>query len=192
VDEHPSRVEVTGLLRRVESGEEELIDGLIPLVYNELRRIAAHRMKDERAGHSLLPTDLVHEAYLRMVVQKDACWRDRAHFFALASQAMRRVLVDHARRHAAAKRPGVHGKIPLEAAPQVGGETTTGEVLEIDEALSKLSAIDPRQARVVELRYFGGMTVNETAAALGVSEATVAREWRAARLWLRRELERGL
>lgn len=189
MENHRSRVEVTRLLRRVESGEDELIDELIPLVYDELRRIAGRQMQDERAGHSLLPTDLVHEAYLRMVVQKNAHWNDRAHFFALASQAMRRILVDHARRHAAAKRPGVQGKVPLDEAPQLGAEPDA-VLLEIDEALARLAELDPRQARVVEFRYFGGMTVRETAAALRVSEATVAREWRAARLWLRRELER--
>jgi len=188
LDNYPSRVEVTGLLRRVESGEDEFIDELIPLVYNELRRIAGRQMQGERAGHSLQPTDLVHEAYLRMVVQKDARWNDRAHFFALASQAMRRILVDHARRHAAAKRPGVRGRIRLDSAPELGTEPDLA-LIDLDDALDGLSKLDARQARVVELRYFGGMTVKETATALRISEATVAREWRAARLWLRRELE---
>lgn len=190
MENHRSRVEVTRLLRRVESGEDELIDELIPLVYDELRRIAGRQMQDERAGHSLLPTDLVHEAYLRMVVQKNAHWNDRAHFFALASQAMRRILVDHARRHAAAKRPGIHGKIRLDSAPELGAEPDLA-LIDLDDALEGLSKLDARQARVVELRYFGGMTVKETAAALRISEATVAREWRAARLWLKRELERS-
>lgn len=182
-----SRGEVTRLLRRVENGEERSIDELIPVVYHELRRIAGRRLRTERDDHSLLPTDLVHEAYLRMVVQTDAHWNDRAHFFALASRAMRRILVDHARRHAAARRPGVQGKINIDEAPALSVEPNLA-LLDLEDALQKLAEVDPRQARVVELRYFGGMTVEETAAVLDVSEATVAREWRAAKLWLRREL----
>jgi RNA polymerase sigma factor (TIGR02999 family) len=179
--------EITRLLRRAGEGEDQSIDELIPLVYHELRRMARIRLRSERDDHSLLPTDLVHEAYLRMVVQTKAHWNDRAHFFALASRAMRRILVDHARRHAAAKRPGVKGKIDIDRAPELSVQPNVA-LLELEEALQRLAEVDPRQARVVELRYFGGMTRAETAAVLGVSEATVAREWKAARLWLRREL----
>ena len=180
--------EVTQLLRRAVDGAGAPLDEkLIPLVYDELRRLAGTHLRAERPGHSLRPTDLVHEAFLRMVVQEGARPLDRAHFFALASQAMRRILVDHARRHAAAKRPGVEGRLSLDEAPQLEAEGSA-LVIEVDEALSRLAKLDPRQARVVDLRYFGGMTVSETALALGVSEATVAREWRAARAWLHREL----
>lgn len=181
---------ITRLLRRASSGHRGSFDELIPLVYDELRRLARTHLHAERQGHSLRPTDLVHETYLRMVVQAEAQPRDRAHFFALASQAMRRILVDHARRHAAAKRPGVHGKLQLDDAAELADEPNVA-VLEMEEALNRLAELDERQAKVVELRYFGGMTVEEVALVLGVSEATVARSWRAARAWLHRELSRG-
>ncbi len=185
-----SQGDVTRLLRQAGQGDQKPLNALIPLVYNELRRLAGAHLRPERTGHSLRPTELVHETYLRMVVQTRARPRDRAHFFSLASQAMRRILVDHARRHAAAKRPGVHGKVNLDAAPEQAIEANQA-LLELEEALCRLTELDPRQARVVELRYFGGMTVEETALVLGVSEATVAREWRAARAWLYRDLSRS-
>lgn len=182
--------EVTRILRRASAGDRDSFDELIPLIYDELRRLAGTHLHAERQGHSLRPTDLVHETYLRMVVQDEARPRDRAHFFALASQAMRRILVDHARRHAAAKRPGVHGKLHLDEVAELANEPS-GVLLEMEEALCRLAELDERQAKVVELRYFGGMTVEETALVLDVSEATVARDWRAARAWLHRELTRG-
>ena len=181
--------EVTQILRRASEGDRDSFDELIPLIYDELRRLAGTHLHAERRGHSLRPTDLVHETYLRMVVQTEAQPRDRAHFFALASQAMRRILVDHARRHAAAKRPGVHGKLHLDEVPELAEEPNV-RLLEMEEALCRLSELDERQAKVVELRYFGGMTVEEAALVLGVSEATVARDWRAARAWMHRELTR--
>jgi len=187
---HSSPGEVTRLLHRACAGDRQCFDQLVPIVYEELRRLARTHLRSERQGHSLRPTDLVHETYLRMVVQAEARPRDRAHFFALASQAMRRILVDHARRHAAKKRPGVHGKIALADTNQLGDERDLA-VIEIEEALCRLAELSERQARVVELRYFGGLTVEEAAMVLEVSEATVARDWRAARAWLYRELTRA-
>lgn len=189
VETDSSPGEVTRLLRRASAGDGRSFDELIPLVYDELRRLAGTHLYAERQGHSLRPTDLVHETYLRMVVQAEARPRDRAHFFALASQAMRRILVDHARRHAAAKRPGVHGKVRLDEVAEISDGSNVA-LLEIEEALCRLAELDERQAKVVELRYFGGMTVEEAALVLDVSEATVARDWRAARAWLHRELTR--
>ena len=181
---------VTKVLSRINDGDPCAADELLPLIYAELRQLAAVRLAAESPSVTFQPTDLVHETYLRMVVQTEAQPRDRAHFIALASQAMRRILVDHARRHAAAKRPGVHGKLHLDEVPEIADEPNV-KLLEMEEALCRLSKLDERQAKVVELRYFGGMTVEEAALVLGVSEATVARDWRAARAWMHRELTRS-
>jgi RNA polymerase sigma factor (TIGR02999 family) len=185
-----SQGEVTQLLKQWSAGRASALDDLLPLVYRELKAMAARRLRRERSDHTMQATDLVHEAFLRLVGQHNASWNDRAHFFAIAAQAMRRVLVDHARRTGAEKRISPSQKVPLDAAPPLSSEPDVS-VLEVDQALERLTAVDERQARVVELRFFGGLTVAETAEVMSISEATVAREWRMARAWLRREIERG-
>ena len=162
----------------------------MPLVYRDLRRRAAAYLRGERADHTLQPTALVHEAYVRLVGQERVTWQNRAHFFGVAAQMMRRVLVDHARRHQAAKRPGVDVKVTLD--DQIGAtQPRDCEILLLDQALSDLAGIDARQAQIVELRYFGGMSEQEVAAALALSRATVTREWQIARGWLYRRMTGG-
>jgi RNA polymerase sigma factor (TIGR02999 family) len=164
-------------------------DGLVPIVYEELRRLAHHYMRGEREGHTLQTTALVNEVYLRLAGIDGLQWRDRAHFFAMAATLMRRVLVDHARQRGRDKRGGGVSVVPLdETAVSPQPEV---DVVALDEALQRLAAVDPQQCRVVELRFFAGLSVEETAEALGVSAATVKRDWATARLWLYHELERG-
>ncbi len=184
-----SEGEVTLLLNQWGQGDAEALDELLPIVYRELRTMAARHLNKERSDHTLQATDLVHEAYMRLVGQKNAQWHNRAHFFAIAAQAMRRILVDHARKNLADKRIGSNRRVPLEWAPELSQEPDPS-VLEVDEVLKRLTSIDERQGRVVELRFFGGLTVSETAKVLEVSEATIAREWRMAKAWLRREMDR--
>jgi RNA polymerase sigma factor (TIGR02999 family) len=160
----------------------------VPLVYDELRRLAGYYMRDERRGHTLQPTAVVHEAYLRLAGQDWAEWQDRAHFIGVAARQMRRILVDHARQHVAAKRGGTPVKVDLDAHPNGFSESKSAEILSVDEALARLRKLDSRQAEVVELRYFGGLTVEETASHLGVSTRTVKRDWSVGVLWLRAEL----
>lgn len=184
---------VTALLLAWGAGDARALDALLPIVYAELRQRAARALRRENAGHTLQPTALVHEAYLRLVDQRRARWENRAQFFGVAAQAMRRVLVDHARGRHANKRGGGADHFTLGAADDAGAGTggsddAVVEVLALDDALARLAVLDPQQARVVELRYFGGLSVEETAAAIGVSPATVKREWAVARAWLRREL----
>jgi RNA polymerase sigma factor (TIGR02999 family) len=166
------------------------LDELLPLVYDELRRQAARFLRAQAPGHTLQPTALVHEVYLRLVDQPTVEWEGRTHFFGVAARAMRSVLVDHARARHAAKRGGRARAVTLGAAHGIAGGTADAEVdvLALDEALTRLAALDPRQTQVVELRYFGGLSIEETAHVLGVSGATVERDWKTARLWLRREL----
>jgi len=179
--------EVTRLLDQWSAGRPEALEELFPLVYGELRSLAAVFLQSERAGHTLQPTALVHEAYFRLTGKREATVRDRAHFFAVAAQAMRRILVDHARRQHAGKRIGAHQRVPIDdAAPLAVSENV--ELLELHEALETLAEINPRQARVVELRFFGGMSNREAAEVLEVAVATVERDWHAARLWLHRRL----
>jgi RNA polymerase sigma-70 factor, ECF subfamily len=179
--------DVTVLLRRWSDGDAAALDALLPSVQAELQRLARSYMRREREGHTLEPTALVHEAYLRLVDQRDVQWASRGHFFAIAAQAMRRVLVDHARGHLAAKRGGGAERVTLSGVPDIGA-VADPEVLALHRALERLAALDPRQARVVELRTFGGLSVEETGAVLGISPATVKREWATARLWLARAL----
>lgn len=184
--------DVTTLLQRWERGDARAADELLPLVYAELRRQARSFLRRERAGHTLAPTALVHEAYLRLARQHDVGWVGRSHFYAIAAQAMRRVLVDYGRQRHAAKRGGlVHHRVTLAglAAPEHDGDVNADL---LHEALRRLEALDPRQARIVELRFLTGLSVEETAAALDISVATVKRDWATARLWLLRELERGV
>jgi RNA polymerase sigma factor (TIGR02999 family) len=166
------------------------LDELLPLLYGELRRQAARHLRNQPAGHTLQATALVHEVYLRLVDRPNADWQSRAHFFGVAARAMRSILVDHARARRAAKRGGEPRQLTLGAADALGEHAPESEVdvLALDEALARLAELDPRQAQVVELRYFAGASIEETAHVLGVSHATVEREWRTARLWLRREL----
>jgi RNA polymerase sigma-70 factor, ECF subfamily len=179
---------VTDLLQAWASGDQAALDELLPLVYEELRRQARRYMRAQPAGHTLQTTALVHEAYLRLVGQSAVEWNGRAHFFGVASKAMRSVLVDHARARGAAKRGGSVRAITLDDAGGVPGPQASVDVLALDEALGRLTELDPRKSRLVELRYFGGLGIEEAAAVLGVSPATVKRDWTTARAWLRREL----
>lgn len=163
------------------------LDGLFPLVYDELRRMAHHRMRHERGGHTLSTTGLVHEAYLKLAGQARAEWRDRGHFLAVAAQAMRRVLVDHARRHGAARRGGGAQRVSLDEA-ELAVDEQADALVALDVALTRLAALDERMCRVVECRFFAGLTDEETAAVLGVAPRTVWRDWVKAKGWLHREL----
>lgn len=185
--------DVTALLQAWGRGEQGAFDELLPLVYGELRRQAARQLRSQPSGHTLQATALVHEVYLRLVDRPNAEWQGRAHFFGVAARAMRSILVDHARARRAAKRGGRAPALTLGAADAVadGAPGSEVDVLALDEALTRLAELDLRQARVVELRYFGGSSIEETAQVLGISHATVEREWRTARLWLRRELGPG-
>ena len=178
---------VTRLMAGVRTGNRDAIDALLPLVHAELRRIASAHMRRERPGHTLQPTALVNEAYLRLVDQTDVEWQNRAHFLAVASRLMRRILVDHARAKSTAKRDTGSVRVELDDV-DIGGTERDIDLLALDEALERLSAMDPRLSEVVENRYFGGLTTKETAEAMQLSTATVEREWVAARAWLRREL----
>jgi RNA polymerase sigma factor (TIGR02999 family) len=187
MESHRSTGDATLLLAEMRRGNSEALPRLISLVYNDLRRLAAHCLKDERAGHTLHPTALVHEAYLRLVDQTRAGWQNRAQFMGVAAQIMRRILVDYARQRAAAKRGGGVQAIELDSVDSAGGIAISEELLAVDEAVSRLAELDPQQARIVEMRYFGGLTVEETADALGVAPRTVKRDWAMAKAWLRVE-----
>ena len=178
---------VTELLVEVRQGSQEAVDRLLPLVYAELRRLAARQLRRERAGHTLQPTALVHEAYMELVDQENARWEDRAHFLNIAGYLMRQILVRHARRRLAGKREGAHLRVTFEEAVRATAEPDA-DVIALNEALDALAAKDARMAKVVEMRYFAGLSIEETADVLGVGTATVEREWRTARAWLRREL----
>lgn len=177
--------DVTRLLLDLSNGRREATDELLPLVYAELRDLAARLLRHERPDHTLQPTALVHEAYLRLVDQRVETWENKAHFLGIAAQAMRRILVDHARRRATAKRRGARVTLEEDLAPATD---PAPDLLEIDAALARLAELDARQARVVELRFFGGLSVEETASVLGTGTATVKRDWAFARAWLHREL----
>lgn len=181
---------ITRLLQDWNAGDEDALNTLIPLVHRELRRLARRRLAGERAGITLQPTDLVNEAYLRLVDIKEAHWQDREHFFAVAVQVMRRILVDASRTRGAQKRGDGVRAIPLQEAEQ-GAASPATDLLALDEALRKLEAVDPRKARIVELRFFIGLSVDEAAQALGVSPETVKRDWRLAKAWLSQELSTG-
>jgi len=179
--------DVTALLDDWSRGNHDALDQLLPLVYAELRRIAARQLRKERAGHTLQPTALVHEVYLRLVNQRQVNWRSRAHFYGVASQVMRRILVDHARRRGAAKRRAGTACVTIDAAHDVSASNET-PVLALDEALGRLEKVDPALGRLVELRAFGGLTIEEAAHLLQISPSTAKRQWRTARAWLTREL----
>ena len=175
--------EITKLLVRSGRGDKTALDQLLPLVYQEMRGLAHHQLQQERANHSLQTTGLVHEAYLRMAGQQEVDWQNRYHFFALAAQMMRRVLVDYARARKSDKRGGGAVQVSLSQA-EGQAEDRAAEVIALDEALMRLAKLDPRQSQVIELRYFGGLSVEETAAVLKVSLSTVLGDWRQARAWL--------
>jgi RNA polymerase sigma factor (TIGR02999 family) len=184
--------DITTLLQAHVAGHAHALDRLIPQVYGELHRIASGRLRRESGDHTLSATELVHEAFLKLVPLDQVDWQSRLHFFAIASRAMRNVLVDHAVRRSAGKRGGGHPvmslhAIPDEAAPAVD-ESPLEDLIVLAQALARLEQLDERQARVVECRYFGGLNLNETAEALGISAATVSRDWTFARAWLHREL----
>lgn len=188
----PSRPDVTQLLQAWRGGDPSAGERLLPAIYAELHQQAARAMRREAGEHTLQATALVNEAYLRLVDQNRVEWRNRAHFFGVAAQLMRRILVDHARGKLAEKRGGGVQRLTLNDADGVAaGEEGDVDVLALHEALEGLAALDPQQARVVELRYFSGLNIDETAEALGISPATVKREWAVARAWLRRELSKS-
>lgn len=179
---------ITQLLVAWGEGRREALEDLVPLVYDDLRRVAAGYMRHEPPGHPLQPTALVHETYVRLIDQTRVKWRDRVHFFGVAASMMRRILVDHARRRRADKRGGNWERVTL--ADVAAEDPRELDVLSLHEALERLAAFDPQQARIVELRYFGGLTIEETAEVVGVSPATVVREWTIAKAWLRADLSR--
>jgi RNA polymerase sigma-70 factor (ECF subfamily) len=179
--------EVTQLLVEWSNGDKSALDKLMPLIYEELKRLAHHYMSRERPGHTLQTTAVVNEAYMRLINRKSIHWQNRAHFFAIAAQSMRSILVDHARSHAYAKRGGGAHKITLDEA-MIVSQQKAAEVLALDDALKELAALDPQQTRVVELRFFGGLTIEETAEVLHLSPATIKREWQTAKAWLYHEL----
>ena len=180
-------MDVTGLLIDWSKGNAAALENLLPIVYKELRRIARREMRRESVDHTLQPTGLVNELYLRLVEQRRASWANRAHFFAFAAQMMRRILVDHARSQLAKKRGRSFARLSIDAADNVAAKATW-EVLAVDDALQRLAALDREQARIVELRFFSGLTVDETAHVLGRSPRTIEREWRLAKAWLHHEL----
>jgi len=181
---------ITQLLMAWSDGRREALDDLMPLVYEDLRRVAAGYMRQEAAGHALQPTALVHEAYVRLIDQKQVKWRNRAHFFGVAAGMMRRILVDHARRRRADKRGGDWQRVTLEENDVAAEGPREIDVLTLHDSLERLATFDPQQARIVELRYFGGLTIEEAAEVVGVSPATVVREWTIAKAWLRVDLSR--
>jgi len=181
--------EVTQILNQLRAGQETAATDLLPLVYSELRRLAGHKMKSEEAGHTLQPTALVHEAYLRLVGDDDAQeWENRGHFFAAAAEAMRRILIENARRRRSLKRGGGRDKLAISENDALIEFSDIDELLDLDAALTRLANDEPEMARLVELRYFAGLSVEESAKALGMSTRTVKRNWAFARAWLGREL----
>jgi RNA polymerase sigma-70 factor (ECF subfamily) len=187
----PSPPDITQMLIDWSNGDREALDRLMPVVYAELRRQAARHLRRERAGHTLQTTDLIHEAYLRLVDQKNVRWQNRAHFYAVAAQSMRRILVDHARRRHRAKRGGSGIAQPLDEGLVVVAEKPDVDLLALDEALTRLAAIDVRQCQIVELRFFSGLSIDETAAVIGMSRTTVKDDLNMAKAWLRREIGGG-
>ncbi len=184
----PAPVDVTQYLVRLNAGDGEAVSELLPVVYQELRGIAGNHLRKERAGHTLQPTALVHEAFLKLVNQDRAVWKDRAHFLAVAASAMQRILIDHARRHRALKR-GEGKRVTLDVQSDIPFEAEV-DLLGLDEAMKKLAAVSERQSEVVKLRFFGGMSTDEIAHVLDISPRTVKGDWRFARAWLQRELSK--
>lgn len=180
--------DITMLLIDLSDGKREALDKLIPLVYRELRQMAARYLRREAASHTLQTTALVHEAYLKLVDQKKVRWQNRSHFFAIAAQAMRRILIDHARSRLSDKRGGSEQKIALDEGAIDISEERASSLIALDEALERLAEIDPQKSRIVELRFFGGLSIEETAQSLSIGTATVIRQWRMAKAWLYKEV----
>ncbi|NNK63939.1 MAG: sigma-70 family RNA polymerase sigma factor [Gemmatimonadetes bacterium] len=195
MDESGAHGDVTRLLKELSGGDRKALESLVPKVYEELRVIAQRHLRNEAEGHTLNATALVHEAYVRIAQLDRIDWQDRAHFFAVASQAIRRVLVDYAVRRNAQKREGGFKRVDLDRIdlndPPIIDDADLHGVIELNQALERLEALEPRHVRVVECRFFGGMNLEETALALGISKATVKRDWTLARAWLNRELADG-
>lgn len=187
---NPPKKEITRLLQQLSSGNQDVVSQLVPLLYDELRQLASRYLRRERGSHTLQATALVHEAYMRLVDQNVVQWKNRNHFFGVAAQLMRRILLDYARTQQAAKRGGNVSKVSLEDAAIVSNENVM-DVLALDETLGRLAAIDQQQARIVELRVFAGLTIEEIAEVVGVSSATVKRDWNTAKAWLARELRKS-
>jgi RNA polymerase sigma-70 factor (ECF subfamily) len=180
---------LTQLLVDWSKGDQAALEKLMPLVYSELRRLATNYLRRERIGHTLQPTALVNEAYLKLVDQRNAKWQNRAQFFGISAQLMRRILVDHARQHQAAKRGGsAQQRLSITSAERFAKQSDV-DLLALNEALEELAKLDPQQERIVELKFFGGLSIEETAEVLGVGHATVERDWKLARAWLRRQLQ---
>ncbi len=185
----PDSTNVTLLLKRYSNGDQEALAELVPQIYDELRRLASFYLQGERVDHTLQTTALVHEAYLRLVDQKQVEWSNRSHFFGVAAQMMRRILVDHARKHASLKRGGSFARISLEQAAVFSREQPR-ELIVVDELLTRLASLDPQGSRIVELRFFAGLSLEETAEVTGLSTAKVRREWGAAKAWFAREMSK--
>ncbi|HEY0051420.1 MAG TPA: sigma-70 family RNA polymerase sigma factor [Pyrinomonadaceae bacterium] len=190
--EEPVRnsLQITQMLKKWSEGNQEVLDKLMPLVYEELRRQASRYLRRERANHTLQTTALIHEAYLKLIDQNQVEWQNRTHFFAIASQAMRRILVDYARERNRDKRGGAAENLPIEEAAFVVSPGKNIDLVALDEALNRLAEFDERQARVVELRYFSGLSIDETADVLGISNVTVRRDWNMAKAWLHQQISK--
>lgn len=182
--------DITQLLAQVRIGDRDAVDRLFPLVYDNLRAVATAYMQQERSDHTLQPTAVINEAFLRLIGLKSVSWKDRGHFIAVAARAMRRILVDHARGRARDKRGGDHERVPFNEHLRWSQDRGV-DLLSLDEALGNLATIKPQHARIVELRFFGGLTIEESAKVLGISSSSVEREWRSAKAWLYRELTKG-
>ncbi len=180
--------QITQLLKQWSKGDAEVLDNLMPLVYEEMRRQASGYLRRERSDHTLQPTALINEAYLKLIDQRDVKWQNRAHFFAIAAQAMRRILVDYARERKREKRGGAAENLPLDEALTIVSQEKSVDLVALDEALNKLAKFDERQAKVVELRYFSGLSIDETAEVLNVSNVTVRRDFNMAKAWLHQEI----
>ncbi len=180
--------DITQMLVELTDGNQDVVNEILPHIYSELRRLAGSYLRRERSDHTLQPTALVHEAYMKLIDQRNVKWQNRAHFFGIAAQVMRRILMDHARKHLANKRGGDADILPLEEEILVVSHDKSAELIALDEALEQLATFDPQKARIVELRYFGGLSIEETAEVLGVSVPTINRHWKTAKAWLYSEL----
>jgi RNA polymerase sigma factor (TIGR02999 family) len=183
--------EVTELLMKWGEGDKDVLDRLLPTVYAELHRMAARYLRGERVDHTLQPTALINEAYLRLIDSNSVTWENRAHFFGIAAQVMRRILVDHARQHRADKRGGEFKKVPIDAANELASKQEDIDLVALDAALTRLAEVDPELSKLVELRYFAGLTIEDAAQVMSMSLGTAKRRWTAAKAWLRREISRA-
>jgi RNA polymerase sigma-70 factor (ECF subfamily) len=180
--------EITQMLLQLTDGNKDVVNRILPHIYDELRRLAGSYLRRERSDHTLQPTALVHEAYMKLIDQNRVKWQNRAHFFGIAAQVMRRILMDHARKHTAEKRGGDAEVLPIEEEILVVSHDRSAELVALDDALDELARVDPEKAKIVELRYFGGLSIEETAEVMGVSVPTVNRHWKMAKAWLYSEL----